>query len=865
MKKNVIFLLLSCCIGILDASAQKKILDTADYKKWNTLDIPVISRNGEWVLYHESKAAESTHLFQVKTGKNIVISKAKNSSFFDGGQWLKYAKGADSTILYRLKDGKTIVRSRKQYFNESSWTGNLIYKRNADLVIVNIERGDSAVIEKVDRYTLYGQDQNILYVNQGKLMAGPLEGKKKLIAGNISDYFFNPDLKSGTYLSGTKLFYFSLLKDSPAELLDFAALQAPEGKKVVIKAYDFNPESRDLVLDMGSDRANIQNSRIKPDNKSAKKAQPGFDLELWTWDEPVSQRLQKKGAAAKQQPKQAVFIYHLDTKSWFEISAQYSGLTSMPKADELPYVIVADPNPYILTVDYRYTNNVDLYSLDTRTGKKSILARDSYTMPQWGPNGNYAVLYDKVNRKWNVFDPKNGSLKPFSGQIGYPVYDEDHDMPRPAEAYGLAGWTNGGNSVVLYDRYDLWEVDLKGTKETWSLTGAYGRRNHIQFRLQGSDFYEDLDLSRPLLFTSFNENTKAKGLYRLLPNHQIAALYNQKDFSVKIIAAAANGSFVYSKQNYSTFPDIWWADANFKAQKCITDVNPQQKDYQWGSAKVVEWKTFDGKRNQGLLYLPDNYDPKKSYPTIVDFYEILSSGLHEYFPPLYSTAVINIPTYLSQGYIVFRPDVHFKVGDPGESAYNCVVSGTQYLIDQKIIDPKRVGLQGHSWSGYEAAYIVTRTPMFTCANLGAAVVNMTYNYFAIRANGAPCLFKYEVEQSRIGKNLWEDTDAYLRNSPIFKADKIETPLLIFHNDKDGAVAFTQGLDLFLAMRRLGKPAWLLNYKGEGHTLSLLPAQQDWTLRMQQFFDHYLKQAPEPRWMKEGINVDERGIDEKYDF
>lgn len=862
MKRAAFILCLMSIAGIFTARGQKKILDTTAYKEWNTLGIPVISKDGKWVIYNETRGAGLKRVVNIASGKEIDILGSKNPVFFNGGTWLQYEAGRDSLVFYRLKDGQLIRRSRNPYVSVSAISSNLLFKRNQDLVIFDVDRGDSTVIKNVSQYVLYAHDNAILYLQQQQLMAGGIKGKKRVIADQVGDYFFNPDLQSGTYTTGTKLYYFSLLNHTASELLDFASLKAPEGKKVAVKAYDFNPKSRDLVLDMES---LADHMKVKPGNRVAKKAAPGFDLELWTWDEPVSQRLQKKGAAAKQQPKQAVFIYHLDTKNWFEIPAVYFGLTSMPKADELPYVIVADPSPYILTVDYRYTNNVDLYSLDTRTGKKDIIARDSYTMPQWGPNGHYAVLYDKVNRKWNVFDPKDGSLKPFSDQIGYPVYDEDHDMPRPAEAYGLAGWTNGGNSVVLYDRYDLWEVDLTGTRKTWSPTHGYGRSNHIELRLQGADFYDHLDLSKPLLFTSFNEYTKARGLFRLEPKHQIAPLYNQKDFSVKIIAAADNGSFVYTKQNFATFPDIWWADANFKVQKRITDANPQQKGYQWGSAKVVEWKTFDGKSNQGLLYLPENYDPTKSYPTIVDFYEILSSGLHEYFAPLYSTAVINIPTYLSQGYIVFRPDVHFKVGDPGESAYNCVVSGTQYLIDHKVIDPKRVGLQGHSWSGYEAAYMVTRTPLFTCANLGAAVVNMTYNYFAIRANGAPCLFKYEVEQSRIGKNLWEDTDAYLRNSPIFKADKIETPLLIFHNDKDGAVAFTQGLDLFLAMRRLGKPAWLLNYKGEGHTLSLLPAQQDWTLRMQQFFDHYLKQAPEPRWMKEGINVDERGIDEKYDF
>lgn len=861
MKKYLNVLLVVSCIFVLHATAQIKILDTTAYKDWKSLSIPVLSNDGNWVIYNENKPGAVKNLVNVGTGRTIKITGSGSLEFFNGGKWVRYDKGSDSVILYRLKDGKILTRNRKVYFSLSSWNGNLLYKKNTDLVVFDVNKGDSIILEKADRYTLFEQDKSILYLREHQLVWGMLRGEKKMIHEQVSDYFFNPVLQTGTFLSGSKLFYFSLRTGKQTELLDFSQLNPPGKYKILTKAYDYRPETRDLLLEAMPDEV----SRNNPGKKMAANHTSGFDLELWTWNEAVSQRLQKKGAAARQRPKQPVFIYHLDQKSWFEIPAENDGHVAIPKGDHLPYVIVYDPLPYMRMVDFRYESNVDLYSLNTATGQKKVIANDSYTLPQWGPNGYYAVLYDRLNKKWNVFDPGSATLKPFSDQIGHPVYNEEHDMPRPAEAYGLAGWVDNGKRVVVYDRYDLWVIDLSGTSKPWSPTGGYGRAHQITFRLQGSEFNDQLDLSRPLLLTSFNEKTKSKGLYRLLPDHQIKKLYDQQDYSVKIISIAANGSFVYTKQNYSTFPDIWWANEDFKVQKRISDVNPQQKDYNWGSVKVITWKTFEGKSNQGLLYLPENYDPAKTYPAIVDFYETHSQGLHEYFPPIYSTAVINIPTYVSQGYIVFRPDVHFKIGDPGESAYNCVLSGTQFLIDRGVIDAKHVGLQGHSWSGYEAAYLVTRSHLFTCANLGAAVSNMTYNYFAIRANGAPCMFKYEVEQSRIGKNLWEDQAAYLRNSPIFNADKITSPLLIFHNDKDGAVAFTQGLDLFLAMRRLQKPAWLLNYKGEGHTLDNLPAQQDWTLRMRQFFDHYLKEAPEPRWMKEGINVDERGVDEKYDF
>ena len=228
--------------------------------------------------------------------------------------------------------------------------------------------------------------------------------------------------------------------------------------------------------------------------------------------------------------------------------------------------------------------------------------------------------------------------------------------------------------------------------------------------------------------------------------------------------------------------------------------------------------------------------------------------------------MLNVISYVSNGYVVFMPDIHFTVGSPGESCYDAVVSGTQWLIDNGIADKDRIGIQGHSWSGYQVAYLVTRTNMFACASPGAAVSSMISAYTGIRTgSGMPRMFMYEETQSRLGKSLWEDKEMYLRHSPILNADKIQTPLLIFHCDKDEAVPYSEGLNLFLAMRRLQKPAWLLNYKGERHFLYNKAAEADWTIRMKQFFDHYLKGSPEPRWMKEGIHANERGFDQKYDW
>ena len=287
--------------------------------------------------------------------------------------------------------------------------------------------------------------------------------------------------------------------------------------------------------------------------------------------------------------------------------------------------------------------------------------------------------------------------------------------------------------------------------------------------------------------------------------------------------------------------------------------NPQQDDYLWGSAELVEWTSLDGIPLQGMLFKPENFDPNQKYPMMVYFYEKMSNTLHNHRPPATARSSISFSFYTSRGYLVFVPDIPYKEGYPGESALNAVVPGVTRLIETDYVDENNIGVQGHSWGGYQIAYMVTETNLFKAAEAGAPVVNMTSAYGGIRwASGMSRMFQYEETQSRIGGSLWEYPLRYLDNSPLFQADKIETPILMMHNDADGAVPWYQGIEFFVALRRLGKPVWLLNYNGEAHGLREYHNKRDWAIRMQQFFDHYLKGAPAPVWMAEGVPAVEKG-------
>jgi len=338
-------------------------------------------------------------------------------------------------------------------------------------------------------------------------------------------------------------------------------------------------------------------------------------------------------------------------------------------------------------------------------------------------------------------------------------------------------------------------------------------------------------------------------------------------FGGGLTKAKNSASVVWRKGSYISSPEIYTSDMNFEHSKKLSVSNPQQSKYIWGTAELVEWNSFSNEKLQGILYKPENFDPAQKYPMIVYFYERSSDQLYTYTPPVPSASRINIPLAVSNGYLVFVPDITYVTGYPGQSCYNAVVSGTSSLLDRfSFIDRKKLGLDGQSWGGYQIAYLVTQTDLFACAYAGAAVVDMISAYGGIRwESGMSRMFQYEMDQSRIGGTLWEKPLQYIENSPIFQVPRINTPLLLMNNDADGAVPWYQGIEFITALRRLGKPAWMLSYNDEAHNLLKRPNRKDISIRKMEFFDHYLKGAPMPYWMKYGITQEEKGKKDGYEL
>ncbi len=508
----------------------------------------------------------------------------------------------------------------------------------------------------------------------------------------------------------------------------------------------------------------------------------------------------------------------------------------------------------------------DLYAVDVPTGKRSLIAEAVRGNSALSPNGDYIYWYSTPDTAWFAYRFATKKTEQLTNAQEHYGYDELNDRPMHPYPEGSAGWTTDGH-LLTYDWYDIWKLDPTNTQAPTRLTR--GRESGKVYRYIRLDREErEINTEKSALLSVFDTKTKASGYASFdFKTNSVNELRLDEDYSysTRPIKAKEADVLLTTRQNFRTFPDLHLTNTKLQDVRQISDANPQQQEYSWGTMELHEWTALDGQKLQGLLVKPDNFDPKKKYPLLVNFYERSSDRLHRYRTPRHGRSSVNYSFYVSRGYVIFNPDVPYREGYPGESAYNAVISGITSLSNQGFIDEARIGMQGHSWGGYQAAYLATKTDIFKCIEAGAPVVNMISAYGGIRwRTGMSRMFQYEHTQSRIGGTIWDVPLRYIENSPIFFVDKINTPILIMHNDKDGAVPWYQGIEFFVAMRRLGKPAWLLNYNDEPHWASKMQNRKDFQKRMQQFFDYYLMDAPEPSWMQRGVPAIEKGIKQGLD-
>ncbi len=673
-----------------------------------------------------------------------------------------------------------------------------------------------------------------------------------------------------------KLWYYKGGMDSARMLADTRTLGVPRGQTVSENyPLHFSRQGQRLFFGLAPIRA-VKDTTL-PDFEKA-------GLDIWNYRDDELQSVQLKNLERDLK------------KSWVAMCQPSTGRLVPLGSEKFPDVLLSGEGDG--TVFYGSSDSgrrvekqwqgytlSDVWAIDPQTGERKLVqaALKGTVYPSY--SGKYLVLYDDRKGKYTVYNSLTGSLHALAPDVHTRWNDEENDMPDDPAPYGIAGWEKNDLHIYLYDRYNIWRADPDGREKSTLVNDPGGRPGGLSFRYVQVDPEEkSIDPDKYACWRVYNERTKLNQYLYARPAawQDLRMIASSPDHLIGGLQKADSAeAFLYTAENFQSSPNLfvtagmpekpdhaakagnrgWYSPMGQIGGLQLSHLNPQQAGYLWGSAELFTWKAYTGKQTEGVLYKPENFDPSKKYPMIVYFYERNNNTLYNYLAPAPTPSRLNIPFFVSRGYLVFVPDIWYRNGHPGKSAYDYVVSGTRSLISRGFVDSTRIGLQGQSWGGYQTAYIITQTRLYAAAWAGAPVVNMFSAYGGIRwESGLNRQMQYEHSQSRIGATIWERPDLYVENSPLFHLPAVKTPLVIMSNDADGAVPWYQGIEFFTAMRRLHKPVWLLVYNGEAHNLVERRNRKDIQIREQQFFDWLLKGEKPPLWIERGVPATLKGID-----
>lgn len=905
-KKYILSLKIITLISTV-AYGQNQAMTIQDIMKFKSLQHQTISPDGIWVAASAwpDRGDGEVLVYKVNARTSYKIERGKNPQISPNSQWLSAYQSAgfeelekaktpadrpkDALILLSLNDGSTISKpDAKNYIftNDGNW---LIVHYHPEVVPDSLKmkapkrKGVGTKLELLHLDTSTSVDLNFV-------TSFSVDSTSSHLVFSFSDTLAANNRLNYIDLYDSALTPKTLHADSAAHYSNFtwhhqsaslAFVLAIEGKDEKpgdgnLMVWHAANDTLDMLVadDTESDtvvpvknslewttKANLLyfgvKSRVaKPENPVKTTETPDiyhFDsilhdvgVDVWHGNDPRI-KTHERIVWRSQQNQSYRSVYHFETKTWTQLADD--ALSTVLVSENSTRTVGIDDRPYLReqTWDGRY---FDLYSVDLTSGERGLLVKRLSSTFQLSPDGSSVVYFDDKN--WHVYNFDSGISINLTEKLGVPFFNEDHDAPSDPSGYGIAGWSEDGSNVLIYDKFDIWSFSVNHG-ESMKLTSD-GRENDRQYRVQ---FYESTDRTfksgEQYLLSAYNDNLKHTGFYQFTYGNigTTRLIEDQKRFRF-IAKASESDAILFSREAYDEFPDLWVANSRFNRPSRITNLNKQREPFAWGKASLVEWKSIDGTPVQGVLILPGNYREGDKVPVLVYFYELFSQRLYEFNPQLVNHRP-SFPFYASNGYAIFLPDVRYTEGQPGYSATKFIVPGVQKLIEMGVADPKAIGLHGHSWSGYQAAFMITQTDIFAAVVSGAPVSNMTSAYSGIRwGSGLARQFQYEKTQSRLGKSMWERPDLYIENSPVFYADRINTPMLIQFGDEDDAVPWYQGIELYLAMRRLDKDVIFLQYFGEPHHLRKYSNKLDYTIKMKEYFDHYLKGEPAPDWIKYGV-------------
>lgn len=925
MKNSFFVLFVAFCLfSISSVWGQKKVIDHQAFDQWKTLKSEQISKSGNYVTYEIQPLKGDGYLYWYNTKENRLDSvirgtKAKFSSDekhlvytlepgydtlrkvelnkVDKKKWPK-----DSLAIYSFSTNKTekIANIKSFQLNEKhAWLGYLSNdnklkdtstakkkkskKKTPEkkepksdgtvLTVRNLENNKNYTFKNVTSYQFSEKGELLALVqNQNDTTILSVvdlnEGKIDIVQNffkAIEGVTFDKQLSRCLFLASSdttktkifKLYNYTLSNCELNVLIDTTSQQMPKGITVSqYKMPEFSKYNNGFYFGAYA--------VPQPEKKDTLLESEKVKLDIWTYNEPEL-HTQQLNNLQKDLKKAYWFYYDLSTNKVVQLENDTLDLQADFK-DLQQYALVSNNRPYALSSMWDISGKRDYYRINLQTGATQLIKNGVANAIRLSRKGDLFVYFQSKDANYYAVDLEENTTECITCAEKNRTWTADKNgMPMDDEPLGNLGWNKAGTHLFLKEKNDFFVYDF--SKNTLiNLTNNEGVKHNIEFdaaRFQTDSNYVELD---EIYLLGIEKSTKSAHFYTFKEDKmQKQGVWDAKITSVK--KAKDNTSMIIRKMNVHDYPEVFLSDNSSNDWKQISVTNPQQVNYNWATVELISWKSYKGIDLQGLVYRPENFDSTKRYPLLVYFYEMYSDDLHNHYVPKPTASIIFPTEYASAGYVVFIPDIRYEPGHPAKSAYDCIMSGTDAVLKKfPQIDASRMGLQGQSWGGYQTAQLITMTNRYKAAMAGAPVSNMFSAYGGIRwGSGMSRQFQYEKTQSRIGKTIWEAPELYVENSPVFHLPKVTTPLLIMHNDKDGAVPWYQGIELFAGLRRLGKTAWLLNYNDDDHNLMKIPNRRDLSRRMRQFFDHYLQNQPAPRWMVEGIPAVKKDKETRYEL
>jgi dipeptidyl aminopeptidase/acylaminoacyl peptidase len=883
-----------------------------DILKWRDIAGSALSRDGNWFAWMESQLEDNAEIFVTNLATdslynfNCGMTQSNIISFDNANEFLMFKIFPDKDEQDKLKKQKKPGKNKLALVNLAN--GQLKAFDNVKAVKKAQEKGDWIAIQfnipdnREDKEKWTGSDLMLyhlpdsLYLNFGNVAEFAFDKYGRWLAmiidteNQTGNCVLLRNIKTGEVISlesdqadysnlnwteeGEALCFLKAVADEDYEadfvsVVGYKNLHQKAPNKIIFDPEDISnfPENMTVSphftpawkeeLDgffFGIHEIEMTaEARAKLDSAVSEKDQPAEDetpdMVIWHWQD---KRLQSQQWVNEKQDKNFSYLAYFDIdENRFHRLASDS-IRRYVAAKRGDFSLGFNRDKYYLQYSLEGRNFRDIYVYDLNTGTNHLALEKNRWYFGNSPDNKYFLYYTDGHFYTYDMEKKKRINITEKMPVSFIDVEDDHNVKNPPVP--PRGWSEDSQYVLLSDGWDIWKVRRDGRKFT-NLT-IDGKTKNIRYgrdyRLYPED--EGIDLDKDLYLRIYGEYTKKNGIGKISRGKPGVEKLFFSDHDYRDLKKAEDADiFVYTQEDFDSFHDYYATDEKFTNSKKITNVNPQQADYLWSSGRrIIDYVTEYGDSLQGVLYLPANYEKGKTYPTIVYMYEKLSQRANNYLKPRLA-GILNFSYYTSNGYAIFTPDITFKLNDPGVSSVKCITAGLEAAMATGIIDRDRIGIQGHSWGGYQTAFAITQTDIFKAAVAGAPLTNMLSMYSSIYWNtGGANMAIFESSQGRFYGGYWDNLEAYTRNSPVYFADQVKTPLLMLHNDKDGAVDWNQGIEYYNTLRRLGKPVVMLEYKGENHGLRKPENRKDYTLRMKEFFDHYLMDKPVPEWWQSGV-------------